>query len=53
MKAGKLLGCKMLKQSDLPFDFEFGSCNNFKVPEEKALIIGTVLRQKSRIKNHM
>ena len=28
----------MLRQSDLLFDFEFGSCNTFKVPEEKALM---------------
>jgi len=28
----------MLRQSDLLFDFQIGSCNTFEVPEEKVLM---------------
>ena len=37
-KAAKVVGCEMIRQSDLPFDFDRGSCNTFEVPEEKALM---------------
>ena len=38
LKASKVVGCKMTRQSDLPFDFYGGSCNTFAVPEEKVLM---------------
>ena len=37
-KAAKVVGCEMIRQSDLPFDFDRGSCNTFEVPEEKVLM---------------
>ena len=37
-KAAKVVGCEMIRQSDLPFNFDRGSCNTFQVPEEKVLM---------------
>ena len=37
-KASKIVGCKMIRQFDLPFDFSLGSCNTFQVPDEKVLM---------------
>ena len=28
----------MQRQADLPFDFAFGACNTFQLPDEKALL---------------
>ena len=37
-KAAKIVGCEMVRQSDLPFNFDRGACNTFEVPEEKVLM---------------
>ena len=38
IKASKIIGCTLVGQADLPFTFDRGSCNTFKVPDEKALM---------------
>ena len=46
-KAAKVVGCQMVRQSDLPFDFDRGSCNTFKVPEEEVLMCFSIDSRKS------
>ena len=38
LKASKIVGCEMIRQFDLPFDFDRGSCNTFQIPDEKVLM---------------
>ena len=38
LKKYKIVGCEMIRQSDMPIEFAEGSCNLFEVPEEKALL---------------
>ena len=37
-KITKIIGCELVAQGDLPFEFLRGSCSTFSVPEEKALM---------------
>ena len=37
-KAVMIMGCQIVRLPDLPFYFQYGSCNTFKPSEEKALM---------------
>ena len=37
-KASRIEGCKLVRQQDLPFDLERGSCNTFRQPTEQVLL---------------
>ena len=37
-KASKVEGCRMVRQTDLGFDFQYGSCNSFMQPAPKILL---------------
>ena len=34
----KIVGCEMVRQNDLTFDFELGSCNSFIQPKPRILL---------------
>ena len=38
VKASKMVGCNLVRQSDMPFEFYVGACNTFKTPKEKVLM---------------
>ena len=38
LKVSKIVGCQMLRQSDMIFEFYKGSCNTFTEPEPKVLL---------------
>ena len=37
-KASKMVGCNLVRQSDMPFEFYVGACSTFKTPKEKVLM---------------
>ena len=37
-KVSKIIGCQLIAQPDLPFNFDAGSCNTFRPSDEKALM---------------
>ena len=37
-QASKIEGCKMVRQSDMSFDFYQGACNTFLEPNEKVVL---------------
>ena len=37
-QASKVVACQMIRQLELSFDFDRGSCNTFNVPDEKVLM---------------
>ena len=38
LKASKVVGCGLVRQHSMPFDFGGGACNTFQVPEENVMI---------------
>ena len=38
IQASKIIGCELVAQADLPFDFIYGACNTFRPSNEKALM---------------
>ena len=43
-----MVGCELVRQSNLPFDFTLGACNTFSSPEEKILLCFDVRHGKKR-----
>ena len=37
-KMSKIEGCSMIRQEDLPFDFDRGACNVFNQPQPNVLL---------------
>ena len=37
-QVSKIIGCKMVRQNDLAFDFNDGSCNSFVQPKPRILL---------------
>ena len=37
-QVSKVIGCNLVRQNDLPFDFEWGACNSFSYPSPKILL---------------
>ena len=37
-KMSKIIGCQLVAQPDLPFNFYAGACNTFRPSDEKALM---------------
>ena len=33
-QANKIIGCEIVRQRDLPFDFIMGACNTFQAPQD-------------------
>ena len=33
-----MVGCNLVRQSDMPFEFYVGACSTFKTPKEKVLM---------------
>ena len=38
LKVSKIIGCQLVAQPDLPFNFYGGSCNTFRPSDEKTLM---------------
>ena len=34
----KIVGCSLVRQKDLPFDFDSGACNVFNQPQPKVFL---------------
>ena len=37
-QVSKIVGCEMVRQNDMPFDFYYGSCNSFAQPKPRILL---------------
>lgn len=46
LKVAKVVGCTITKMPDLPFEFTFGSCITYKLPQEKVLMCFHVYDQR-------